>query len=113
MKENRSPDENLIHKLAANKLFRKVSLAQLCIHLCAYIASFIKLIIIEAGGYYDVSILAFLGITTGAMPLFAIAWWLIQHSLKLAQSGRTWGYCFNGGVCLWCIWIVKISYFGQ
>jgi hypothetical protein len=111
MNEDRDPNEYLIEKLAAGRLFRLVSLAQFWIHLCAYIASFIKLIIIEAGGYYDVSILAFVRITMGAMPLFAIELWLIQHSLKISKPKRIWGYCFHFGVWIWIIFIVKISYF--
>ncbi|MCY7337959.1 MAG: hypothetical protein LH613_17395 [Chamaesiphon sp.] len=107
----RSPNENLIQKLAAGKLFRIVVLAQFCIHLCAYIASFIKLITIEAGGYYDVGVWAFIGITSGSMPLFAIGAWLIRHSLKISKNQRFWGYCFQIVVLIWNIWIVKLSYF--
>jgi hypothetical protein len=111
MSNNRSPSEHLIQQLAAGKLFRLVSLSQFCVHVCVYIASFVKLIIIEAGGYYDVSILAFIGITLGSMPLLTIALWLIQHSLKISRPQRVLGYCFHLSVCLWAVWIVKVSYF--
>ncbi|PSB58182.1 hypothetical protein [Chamaesiphon polymorphus] len=104
-------NEDLIRKLAAGKLFRSVSLGQLGIHLCAYIAAFVKLIIIDAGGYYDASILRFLAITAGSMPLFAIEWWLIQNSLKISKSKRAWGYYLNFGICLWSIGTIVISYF--
>jgi hypothetical protein len=103
--------EDLIQKLAAGKLFRLVSFVQASIHLCVYIAAFIELIMIEAGGYYDVSIMRFFGITLISMPLFAIVWRLIQSSLKLSQRQRLWGYCFHLLNLLWSIAIVKISYF--
>lgn len=108
---DRSPNENLIQKLAAGKLFRIVALAQFCIHLCAYIASFVKLITIEAGEYYDVGVWAFIGITFGSMPLFAIGAWLIRHSLKISKKQRFWGYCFQIVVLVWIASIVKLSYF--
>ena len=108
---DRLPNENLIEKLAAGKLFRIVALAQFCIHLCAYVASFVKLITIEAGGYYDVGVWAFIGITSGSMPLFAIGAWLIRHSLKISKTKIFWGYCFEIIVLIWSIWIVKLIYF--
>ena len=108
---DRSPNENLIQKLAAGKLFRIVALAQFCIHLCAYIASFVKLITIEAGGYYDVGVWAFIRISFGSIPLFAIGAWLIRHSLKISKNQRFWGYCFQIIVLNWNNSIVKLSYF--
>jgi hypothetical protein len=105
-------NEDLIQKLAAGKLLRRVSLVQLGLHLCTYLAAFVKLIIIDAGGYYDVSILRFLAITAGSMPLFAIEWWLIQNSLKISKPKRAWGYYLNFGVCLWSIGTIAVSYFG-
>jgi hypothetical protein len=104
-------NEDLIQKLAAGRLFRLVSFVQIGIHLCVYLAAFVKLIMIEAGGYYDVSIVSFLGITLGSMPLFAIGWRLIQSSLKLSKRQRFWGYCFHLLNLLWTIAIVKIGYF--
>jgi hypothetical protein len=103
--------EDLIQKLAAGKLFRLVSFVQAGVHLCGYMAAFIELIMIEAGGYYNVSIVRFFGITLGSMPLFAIAWRLIQFSLKLSKRQRFWGYCFHLLNLLWTIAIVKLSYF--
>jgi hypothetical protein len=103
--------EDLIQKLAAGKLFRLFSFIQLSIHLAGYIGAFIKLIIIEAGGYYDVSILRFLGITLISMPLFAIGWQLVQSSLKLAKRQRFGGYCFHLLNLVWSIAIVAIGYF--
>jgi hypothetical protein len=103
--------EDLIQKLAAGKLFRSISFIQLAIHLGAYLAAFIKLIIIEAGGYYDVSIIRFLLITLISMPLFAIGWKLVQSSLKLSKQQRFWGYCFEISNLMWSISIVAISYF--
>lgn len=111
MSDNRTPDENLIQKLAAGKLFRIVSFIQSFIHLCAYIASFVKLIIIEAGGYYDIGVIIFIGITLLSMPLFAICWWLIQQSLKISKTKRSWGYCFHFATSIWSIFIIKVSYF--
>jgi hypothetical protein len=104
-------NEDLIRKLAAGKLFRSISFVQASIHLCAYIAAFIQLIMIEAGGYHDVSIVRFLEITLVSMPLFASAWRLIQFSLKLSKRQRFWGYCFHFLNLLWSIAIVKLSYF--
>jgi hypothetical protein len=109
--KDRNSSENLVQKLAAGKLFRIALFAQTFIHLCAYIASFIKLIIIEAGGYYDVGVMIFIGITILSMPLFAISWWLIQHSLKISKTKRAWGYCFQLVPLLWSIFIIKVSYF--
>jgi hypothetical protein len=103
-------NEDLIRKLAAGKSFRSFSFIQLGIHLCAYLAAFVKLIIIDAGGYYDVSIFRFLAITAGSMPLFAIEWWLIQNSLKISKQKRAWGYYLNFGICLWSIGILAVSY---
>jgi hypothetical protein len=105
-------NEDLIQKLAAGKSFRSAALIQLGIHLCSYIAAFVKLIIIDAGGYYDASIVRFLAITAGSMPLFAIEWWLIQNSLKFSKSKRAWGYYVNFGICLWSIGAIVVSYFG-
>ena len=102
--------EDLFQKFAAGKLFRIVSIAQVGIHLCAYIASFIKLIMIEAGGYYNSGVLLFLGITLLSMPLFIINRWLIDRSLKISKRKRSIGYCFHIAVSIWSILIVKISY---
>jgi hypothetical protein len=110
MRKNQTPTENLIDKLAAAKLFRLISLIQIFIHLCAYIAVFIKLIMIEAGGYYDIGVMIFIGITIISMPLFAIARWLIQHSLNRSKRQRNWGYCFNLLTLVWSILIIGVSY---
>jgi hypothetical protein len=105
------PPENPIQKLAAGKLFRTVVQVQSCIHLGTYIASFFKLIMIEAGGYYNIGVIAFIGITLGSMPLFAIALWLIQNSLKISKRQRFWGYFMQIITVCWSISIVKFSYF--
>jgi hypothetical protein len=97
--------------MAADRLFRTISLAQICIHLCAYLAAFVKLILIEAGGYYDTGVISFLGITLVFIPVFTIEWRLIQRSLTLSKSSRVWGYCLNVAVGIWSIWIVKSTYF--
>jgi hypothetical protein len=102
--------EDLLEKLATAKLFRRISISQVIIHLLTYVASFIKLIMIEAGGYYDTKILLFLGMTAISMPLFWISGWLIHHSLKISQRQRFWGYCFDLAVFVWSISIVKVSY---
>jgi ABC-type tungstate transport system substrate-binding protein len=107
---DRSPSEQLIQQLAAGKLFRLVSAIQIGIHLSAYIATFIALIIIKAGGYYDTEILRFIGLTLISMPLFAIGLWLFNHSFKLSRRQRSWGYCFHLVVSIWSIAIVKTSY---
>ncbi len=109
MGDNQHPSEHLLQKLAAGKLFRIVSIAQILIHFCAYIASFVNLIMIEAGGYYDVGVITFIGITLLSMPLFAISWWLIQHSLKIPRKQRFWGYFIHTLTFFWSIWIVKVS----
>jgi hypothetical protein len=97
--------------MASDRLFRTISIVQICIHLCAYLATFVKLILIEAGGYYDAGVMNFLGITLVSMPLFAIALWLIKNSEKLSGKMKIWGYCFYLGVCLWSIWMIKVSCF--
>jgi hypothetical protein len=102
--------EDILQKLVAGKLFRRVSIAQMMIHMSTYIASFIKLIIVEAGGYYDTKILLFIGMTAIAMPLFWRSGWLVQHSLKISQHQRFWGYCFHLAVFGWSISIVAVSY---
>ncbi|WP_295614919.1 hypothetical protein [Chamaesiphon sp. GL140_3_metabinner_50] len=111
MKNDRQSDKNTPRRSEPDRLFRTISIAQICIHLCAYIAAFVKLIIIEAGGYYDTGVMSFLGITLVSMPLFAIALWLIQNRAKLSKSIIIMGYCFNLGVSIWSIWIIiKVGY---
>jgi uncharacterized membrane protein len=110
MKDKLTPDESLIQKLAAGKIFRIVSLIQISIHFLTYIASFVKLIMIEAGGYYDVGIITFIGITLLSMPLFSIYWWLIQNSLKISKRQRFWGYCLHVLTVGWIILMIKLSY---
>ena len=97
-------------KFAAGKLFRIVSISQLGIHLCAYIGSFIKLIMIEGGGYYNAGVLLFIGITILSMPFFLLTGWLIQYSLKISKQQRVWGYLFNFIVLIWSILIMITSY---
>ena len=108
---NLESSEDLVQKFAAGKLFRIAAIAQGAIHLCAYIASFIKLISIEGGGYYNREILLFIGITIVSMPLFLVTKWLIEHSLKISKKRRIVGYCFDLMIILWSISIVKISYY--
>lgn len=103
--------EDLVQKFAAGKLFRIVTVIQGGIHLCAYIASFVKLISIEGGGYYNREILLFIGITIVSMPLFLITKWLIEHSLKISKKKRSIGYYFCVAVITWSVFIVRISYF--
>jgi hypothetical protein len=103
--------EDLVQKFAAGKLFRIVTVSQGVIHLCAYLAAFVKLISIEGGGYYNREILLFIGITIVSMPLFLITKWLIEHSLKISRKKRSIGYYFCVAVVAWSMFIVKISYF--
>ena len=110
---NLESSEDLVRKFAAGKLFRMAAIGQGGIHLCAYIASFIKLISIEGGGYYNREILLFIGITIVSMPLFLITKWLIEHSLKISKSKRFIGYCFELAILLWSTFIVKISYYSS
>jgi hypothetical protein len=107
---NLESSEDLIQKFAAGKLFRIAAIAQGAIHLCAYIASFIKLISIDGGGYYNQEILLFIGITIVSMPLFLITKWLIEHSLKIAKQKRLIGYCFCIFAIAWSLVIIKVSY---
>jgi hypothetical protein len=107
---NLESSEDLIQKFAAGKLFRIAAIAQGAIHLCAYIASFIKLISIEGGGYYNREILLFLGITIISMPLFLVTKWLIEYSLKIAKQKRLIGYGFCLFVISWSLVIIKVSY---
>jgi hypothetical protein len=108
---NLESSEDLVQKFAAGKLFRLVSILQGIIHLCAYLASFVKLISIEGGGYYNREILLFIGITIVSMPLFLITKWLIEHSLKTSKRKRLTGYFFHAFVVMWSVFIVKVSYF--
>jgi hypothetical protein len=109
--KNRPPAQNLIKKLAADKLFSIISVAQVAIHLCAYIAAFVKLIMIEAGGYYDIGVIIFLAMSIVSMPLFAIELWLIRHSINISKRQRFWGYITHFLTFVWSLSIVKISYF--
>lgn len=109
--KNRPPTQNLIQKLAAGKLFSIISVACATVHICAYIAAFVKLIMIEAGGYYDIGVIVFLGMTIISMPLFAIELWLIRHSVKISKRQRFWGYVTHFLTFVWSLSIVKISYF--
>jgi hypothetical protein len=108
---NLESSEDLVQKFAAGKLFRIAAIVQGAIHLCAYIASFIKLISIEGGGYYNREILLFIGITIISMPLFIITKWLIEHSLRISKRRRLIGYCVDLAIILWSLSIVKVSYF--
>jgi hypothetical protein len=103
--------EDLVQKFAAGKLFRIVAIVQGVIHLCAYLAVFIKLISIEGGGYYNSGVLLFIGITMISMPLFLVTKWLIERSLKISKRRRFTGYCFAAAVSIWSIFIIKISYY--
>lgn len=103
--------EDLVQKFAAGKLFRIVTVSQGIIHLCTYLATFVKLISIEGGGYYNREILLFIGITIISMPLFLITKWLIEHSLKISRKKRSIGYYFCVAAIAWSVLIVKISYF--
>ena len=105
--------QNIIQKLATGKLFSIISVAQAAVHLCAYIAAFVKLIMIEAGGYYDIGVIIFLGMTIISMPLFAIELWLIRHSLKISNRQKFWGYVTHALTFVWSLSIVKISYFNN
>jgi hypothetical protein len=108
---NLESSEDLIQKFAAGKLFRIAAITQGSIHLCAYIASFIKLISIEGGGYYNREILLFIGITIVSMPLFFITKLLIEHSLKISKRKRLIGYSFYIVVMIWSGFVIKLSYF--
>jgi hypothetical protein len=108
---NLESSEDLVQKFAAGKLFRLVSILQGIIHLCAYLASFVKLISIEGGGYYNREILLFIGITIVSMPLFIITKWLIEYSLKISKRKRSIGYFFNAFIIAWSMLVVKVSYF--
>jgi hypothetical protein len=103
--------EDLVQKFAAGKLFRIVTIGQGCVHLCGYIAAFVKLISIEGGGYYNSGVLLFVGITMVSMPLFLITKWLIERSLKISKRRRFTGYWFDLAVAIWSIFIIKISYY--
>jgi hypothetical protein len=103
----------ILYVMASDRLFRKISLVQICIHLCAYLAAFVKLILIEAGGYYDTGVMSFLGISLVSMPLFAFSLWLIQNSAKLPDSNRVRGYFIYLGICIWSIWIVIKAYYSM
>jgi hypothetical protein len=107
---NLESSEDLVRKFAAGKLFRIAAISQGAIHLCAYIASFIKLISIEGGGYYNREILLFLGITIISMPLFLVTKWLIEHSLKISRKKRLIGYYLCIATIAWSLVIIKISY---
>jgi hypothetical protein len=100
-----------MQQLAAGNSVGAVSLSQFLIHLCAYIAAFLKLIIIEAGGYYDTGVIAFIGITIGSMPLFAIALWLIKYSENISSRVKSWSYFIHALTLMWSLFVIKVSYF--
>ncbi len=104
-------DINPRQKNSAGKILQRIAIVQLAIHLGAYLAAFIKLIMIEGGGYYDIGAIAFIGMTIVSMPLFAIGWWLFQRSFKLSNRQRLWGYLFEAIGLIWSIVMVKVSYF--
>lgn len=110
---NLEPSEDLVRKFAAGKLLRMVVIGQGGVHLCAYLASFIKLISIEGGGYYNREILLFIGITSISMPLFLVTKWLIENSLKISRKRRLIGYFFCLAVLLWSVVIIRVSYFSS
>jgi hypothetical protein len=107
----RELSEDLVQKFAAGKLFRIVTVAQSGIHLCAYLAAFVKLISIEGGGYYNSGVLLFIGVTMVSMPLFLITKGLIERSLKISKRRRFTGYCFHLFVSIWSLFVIKISYY--
>ncbi len=111
MNKDRSSHKNLIRQLTASKLFGVILLSQFAIHLCAYLAAFIKLIMIEAGGYYDTGVIAFVGITIGSMPLFAIALWLVKHRENISSSVKSWSYFIHSITLMWSLFVIKVSYF--
>lgn len=102
---------NISQERNAGKIFQTIAIVQIVIHLCAYLAVFIKLIMIEGGGYYDIGVIIFIAITLVSMPLFSIGWWLFQRSFKLSKNKRLWGYLFDAIVAIWSIFIIKVSYF--
>ena len=108
---DRELSEDLVQKFAAGKLFRIVAVVQIGIHLCAYLAAFVKLISIEGGGYYNSGVLLFIGITMVSMPLFLVTKWLIERSLKISKRRRFAGYCFHLFVSIWSLLVIKISYY--
>jgi hypothetical protein len=111
--ERKNPNrsrEDMFQQFAAGKLFRLVAILQTGIHLCSYMASFIKLIAIEGGGYYNAAILLFISITMLSMPLFLVSYWLIERSLRISKQARLNGYFFHIAVLIWSIFIVNKSY---
>jgi hypothetical protein len=108
--KDRSTRKNLLQQLTAGKLFGIILLSQFAIHLCAYLAAFLKLIMIEAGGYYDTGVIAFIGITIGSMPLFAIAMWLIKHSESISNRIKSWSYFIHTITLIWSLFVIKVSY---
>ncbi len=108
--DDRQLEVNYRQQRKAGRVFRKISIVQITIHLGAYLAAFIKLIMIEGGGYYDIGVIYFIVMTIISMPLFAIGWRFLQRSFKLSPRHRFWGYCFHLVVSIWSIVMVKISY---
>jgi hypothetical protein len=108
--KDRSSHKNPLQQLTASKLFGVMLLSQFALHLCIYLAAFIKLIMIEAGGYYDTGVIAFIGITIGSMPLFAIALWLIKYIENISNRIKSWGYFINSITLMWSLFVIKVSY---
>jgi hypothetical protein len=111
MDDTRSNIDDLQQQRKAKQVFQVLAIGQIIVHLGAYLAAFIKLIMIEGGGYYDAGVIIFIGMTIVSMPLFAIGWWLFQRSFKLSKKHRLWGYIFDAIVAIWSIFLVKVSYF--
>jgi hypothetical protein len=109
--KDRSSRNNPLQQLTASKLFSLVLLSQFAIHLCAYLAAFIKLIMIEAGGYYDTGVIAFIGITIGSMPLFVIALWLAKHRENISISVKSLSYFIHSITLMLGLFVTTVSYF--
>ncbi|KAF3887930.1 MULTISPECIES: hypothetical protein [Nostocales] len=108
---NQEQQDRVNSQKTARQVFAIISYLQFSIHLIAYFASFMKLIIIEGGGYYNFRILVFIGISIISILLFLASILLIKRSIRLSIKRLVWAYFFHAIVLAWSLFIVKVSYF--
>uniref|UniRef100_B8HSN2 Uncharacterized protein n=1 Tax=Cyanothece sp. (strain PCC 7425 / ATCC 29141) TaxID=395961 RepID=B8HSN2_CYAP4 len=98
-------------KRQANQTFQLLSILQIVGHLIAYVMAFVKLILIEKGGYYNIGTIVFVGMSIVSLPLMVITILLLKFGFKLSITGRRWGYVLHVLVLVWSLFMVYVCYF--
>jgi hypothetical protein len=93
-----------------NRDFQIFSFFQIFWHLIAYGIAFIRLLLINAGGYMGIGKVVFIGMSIVSLPLIILSVLLARFSFKLSKKKIVLGYCFHGIVFAWSIFIVYVSY---